>query len=105
MTDALWWAALVAGAFIGIRVLSSDHAAPGWTRRVAWTRALRRFWLNYREVAERRALLRRPWEEEFLHQAYDGHSWQRHGHLPSPGGRSRSTTSTGWCPGLRHHDV
>ncbi len=53
------------------------------------------------ELSERRALLDRPWEEEFLHWAYDGHNWILHGHrLPAPGKRSRSVTSTGWCPGL-----
>lgn len=53
------------------------------------------------ELEQRRALLDRPWEEEFLHWAADG---SLHGHRVPPAtrrGRSRSTTTGGWCPGLR----
>jgi len=54
-----------------------------------------------RELEQRRDLLNRPWEEEFLHWAYDGHEWRLHGHrIPGPGKRGRSVTSSGWCPGL-----
>ena len=54
-----------------------------------------------KELEERRDLLNRPWEEEFLHWAHDGQGWQLHGHwLPDMRKRSRSVTSTGWCPGL-----
>ena len=57
-----------------------------------------------RELEERRDLLNRPWEEEFLHWAYDGQQWRLHGHrMPVPGKRGRSITSTGWCPGLLRH--
>lgn len=53
------------------------------------------------ELEQRRALLNRPWEEEFLHWAYDGQDWQLHGHrVPDPDKRSPSVTSGGWCPGL-----
>lgn len=63
-----------------------------------------RVWRTLRDVAagqvelhERMALRDRPWEEEFLHWAADGrlHGWR----LP-PQGRRRSTTRSGWCPGL-----
>ena len=54
-----------------------------------------------RELEERRDLLNRPWEEEFLHWAYDGRQWHLHGHrMPGVGKRRRSVTSGGWCPGL-----
>jgi hypothetical protein len=53
------------------------------------------------ELHERQRLYNRPWEEEFLHWAYDGRAWQLHGHLPPPDdGRRRSVTKSGWCPGL-----
>jgi hypothetical protein len=49
---------------------------------------------------ERRALVDRPWEEDFLHWHRDGESWQLHGeHAPPSDGRRRSTTADGWCPG------
>ncbi len=72
---------------------SADLAAiRGWLRRVSG---------EVRELEERRALLDRPWEEEFLHWAHDGRAWHLHGHLtPPPRRRTRSVTSRGWCPGL-----
>ncbi|NMI01372.1 hypothetical protein [Pseudonocardia acidicola] len=54
-----------------------------------------------RELEERRALLDRPWEEDFLHWARGEAGWELHGRIaPPPRWRSRSVTSTGWCPGL-----
>jgi hypothetical protein len=64
--------------------------------------ALREFWETQAELAERQDLLNRPWAEEFLHWAYDDRQWHLHGHLaPPPGLHRRTTTRTGWCPGLR----
>ena len=55
------------------------------------------FW-NLNELEQRRELLDRPWEEDFLHWAADG---TLHGERVPPGGRRRySTTSGGWCPRL-----
>ena len=66
-------------------------------RRVATVAA------EIRELEEGRDLLNRPWDEEFLHWAYDGQQWHLHGHrLPAVGKRSRSVTSSGWCPGQQH---
>ena len=60
-----------------------------------------RVWAEIRELEERRNLLNRPWEEEFLHWAHDEHGWHLHGHkIPPSRSRTRSVTSTGWCPGL-----
>ena len=60
-------------------------------------RSLRTFYTEYKRLYERRELLNRPWEEEFLHFAFDG---RLHGHLPPPDdGRRHSVTSDGWCPG------
>lgn len=50
------------------------------------------------ELRERAALLDRPWEEEFLHWAGEGR--ELHGRLVPPPGRGRSTTRSGWCPGM-----
>jgi hypothetical protein len=71
----------------------------------SWGAALRRFDGEVSELYERRALLDRPWEEEFLHWAFDGQRWHLHGTLPPPpDGRRRSVTTCGWCPGLaRRH--
>ncbi|ADB75222.1 hypothetical protein [Geodermatophilus obscurus] len=63
----------------------------------AW-RGLRGFLSVQVELHERAALLDRPWEEELLHWADDGR--KLHGRLVPPPGRSRSTTSSGWCPGM-----
>ena len=53
---------------------------------------------NLNELEQRRELLDRPWEEDFLHWAADG---TLHGERVPPAGRRRcSTTSGGWCPGL-----
>jgi hypothetical protein len=50
------------------------------------------------ELEQRRELLDRPWEEEYLHWAADG---TLHGVRIPPAGRRRfSTTTGGWCPGL-----
>ncbi|NKQ58967.1 hypothetical protein HFP15_39605 [Amycolatopsis sp. K13G38] len=59
----------------------------------------REFLATQAELAERQALLNRPWEEEFTHWGADG---RLHGHLPPPRGKPRhATTRGGWCPGLR----
>ena len=63
----------------------------------AW-RALREFLAVQVELHERAALLDRPWEEELLHWAGEGR--ELHGRLVPPCGRGRSTTSSGWCPGM-----
>jgi hypothetical protein len=101
MADTFWWVALITGMLIVVGMLSGGRGDRGSTpggRRLA---ALRRSWRDYAEISERRALLNRPWEEEFVHWAFDGQQWHLHGHLIAPGGRARSTTSSGWCPGLR----
>ena len=67
------------------------------TRR-AW-QALRDFLAVQVELHERALLLDRPWEEEFLHWAADGTAL--HGWRVPPDDRHRSTTRSGWCPGLR----
>ncbi len=53
------------------------------------------------EAEQRRILLNRPWEEEFLHWALDGDGPHLHGRFVPLSRRSRSVTSSGWCPGLR----
>jgi len=69
------------------------------SRLVAWLRERKDVQL---ELCERRVLLNRPWEEDFVHWAYDGSGWHLHGHLLPPRGKGRrSTTSRGWCPALR----
>lgn len=70
------------------------------TRFRRWLTQLREFNAGLDELYERQALLNRPWEEEFVHWAYDGGEWRLHGHLPAPNdGRRRSVTRNGWCPG------
>ncbi|WP_433291747.1 hypothetical protein ACQPZQ_02865 [Pseudonocardia sp. CA-142604] len=55
---------------------------------------------NLNELEQRRELLDRPWEEDFLHWAADG---TLHGDRIPPIGRRRySTTSGGWCPRLAY---
>ena len=57
------------------------------------------------EIEERRVLLDRPWEEDFLHWARDDHGWQLHGRFaPPPWRRTSSVTTQGWCPGLSSPD-
>jgi hypothetical protein len=70
--------------------------------RRAW-RAAREFLAAQAELNQRMALLDRPWEEQFLHWSADGRSL--HGTLPPPPGRRRSTTRSGWCPGLAVAEV
>lgn len=53
------------------------------------------------ELEQRRLLLNSPWEEEFLHWALDDDGPHLHGHFVPRSRRSRSVTSSGWCPGLR----
>jgi hypothetical protein len=54
------------------------------------------FFADYERVYERRQLLDRPWEEDFLHFALDG---TVHGFVAPPeDGRRRSVTADGWCP-------
>jgi hypothetical protein len=58
------------------------------------------FSADLRELEERRVLLDRPWEEDFLHWARDEQGWRLHGHFVAPPRRrSSSVTSQGWCPG------
>jgi hypothetical protein len=62
-------------------------------------------WLRQRAAVqealqERRQLLERPWEEDYLHWHRDGDRWELHGEQPPPAdGRRRSITRDGWCPG------
>lgn len=74
---------------------------------VTMWRAVLRVASGMRELEERRALLDRPWEEDYLHWARDEQGWHLHGHLaPPPQRRIKSVTSRGWCPGLSansHH--
>ncbi len=61
---------------------------------------LQRLTADLRELEERRGLLDRPWEEDFLHWACEDDGWQLHGHIvPPPRRRTSSVTSQGWCPG------
>lgn len=53
------------------------------------------------ELEQRRLLLNRPWEEEFLHWALSEDGPHLHGHFVPQSRRSRNVTSSGWCPGLR----
>ena len=53
------------------------------------------------ELEQRRLLLNSPWEEDFLHWALSDDGPRLHGHLVPQSRRSRSVTSSGWCPGLR----
>jgi hypothetical protein len=63
---------------------------------------LREFHATQLELQQRRWLLNQPWEEEFLHWAYDGEHGKLHGQvLPPPDGKRHSVTSSGWCPGIR----
>ncbi len=60
--------------------------------------SLRDFDAEVTELHERQRLLNRPWEEDFLHWAYDGEEWHLHGTLTPPAdGRRRSVTRSGWC--------
>lgn len=61
--------------------------------------AFHQFWRQHQAVYERRQLLERPWLEDVLHWSQEG---QLHGQVaPTEGGRNRSVTSDGWCPGQR----
>jgi len=61
--------------------------------------ALRRFWAEQAELAERQVLLNRPWNEEFLHWSGDPAAPELHGQYLPPDRRRRSVTRSGWCPG------
>jgi hypothetical protein len=63
--------------------------------------SLREFDAEVTELHERQRLLNRPWEEDFLHWAFDGEEWQLHGTLPPPDDtRRHSVTRNGWCIGF-----
>lgn len=65
---------------------------------VGWWQWLRSVHAETVEASERLWLLQNPWEEDQLHWGADN---RLHGtHVPSPCRRA-STTSSGWCPGLR----
>lgn len=59
-------------------------------------RRLASFWHTLTELDERRSLIDRPWEERFLHWAWDGGELVLHGELLPPR-RRMSTTRGGWC--------
>jgi hypothetical protein len=63
--------------------------------------AIRSFWAEQAEVAERLALRNRPWEEAFLHWSGDADAPDLHGQYLPPPGRPRSVTRAGWCLGVR----
>lgn len=63
---------------------------------------VREFYAQQVELAERYRLLSQPWEEDYLHWAYDGESWHLHGHFLPPSRGRHSTTPSGWCAGHRH---
>jgi hypothetical protein len=67
-------------------------------------RKARRAYATYAELHARRELLRRPWEEDFLHWSNTPTGWQLHGHIPPPPGRLRGATPSGWCTALHHAD-
>lgn len=67
-------------------------------------RALREFNANQVELRERWWLSNQPWLEDRLHWSHDGREWRLHGHLVPLGGRCRSVTRGGWCPGVHPHD-
>jgi hypothetical protein len=72
-------------------------ASSALARGLAW---LRRRAAVQEALQERRQLLDRPWEEDFLHWHRDGDRWVLHGHAAPPAdGRRHSTTRDGWCPG------
>ena len=58
--------------------------------------ALARSWRMLAELDERTALRDRPWEEQFLHWAWDGRALVLHGEMLPPR-RRMSTTRGGWC--------
>jgi hypothetical protein len=76
---------------------TSALARSGGTTRRTW-RVLRDFFAIQVELHERAALRNTPWEEDLLHWAGDGTAL--HGWLVPPAGQRRSTTRSGWCPGL-----
>ncbi|MGH3897945.1 MAG: hypothetical protein ACRDTA_06745 [Pseudonocardiaceae bacterium] len=67
-----------------------------------WWDSMREAARDYAELHERRVLLRRPWEEEFLHWALEPDGWRLHGRVWPPNARRRyGVTRTGWCIALR----
>jgi hypothetical protein len=59
--------------------------------------ALARFWAEQKEIGERLTLLDRPWEERYLHWAWEGGELVLHGELVPSTRRRMSTTRGGWC--------
>lgn len=68
-----------------------------WGRRLLRTAC--RIVCDVYEWEQRRVLLDRPWEEDFLHWVHDQDGWHLHGHLPPPRGRCPCPTAAGWCLG------
>lgn len=71
-------------------------------RMGSWSRlraAVRSIVSEVEEWEERRVLINRPWEEEFLHWVREGDGWHLHGQLPPPRHGCRCPTSGGWCLG------
>ncbi len=66
--------------------------------KTAWE-ALTRFWAEQKEMSERLSLMERPWEEQYLHWAWEGGRYVLHGELVPASGRRMSTTHGGWCLG------
>ena len=64
--------------------------------KTAWS-ALARLWAEQKEISERLSLLDRPWEERYLHWAFEGGEYVLHGDLVPSTRRRMSTTRGGWC--------
>lgn len=64
--------------------------------KTAWE-ALARFWAEQKELSERLDLAERPWEERYLHWAWEGGEYVLHGELMPSTTRRMSTTRGGWC--------
>lgn len=73
---------------MGIRISSLAY------RMIKW---LHETYTDVCELHERRDLLNRPWEEEYLHWARDEHGWQLHGRYVPPRRWHCSVTTQGWC--------
>jgi hypothetical protein len=64
--------------------------------KTAWE-VLARFWAEQKELTERLSLRERPWEEQYLHWAWEGGELVLHGELMPSTHRRMSITRGGWC--------
>ncbi|GAA4848790.1 hypothetical protein GCM10023201_46020 [Actinomycetospora corticicola] len=65
--------------------------------RVKRWSGLARFWAEQKEMSERLSLLERPWEEQYLHWAFEDGEIVLHGEFMPSRKRRMSTTRGGWC--------